>query len=82
MAAPFAARSTQTVERMARERAQASFPVREMTYYLDGGKAMTDIKVRMCVRFGRVLGGWGLVRCFLGGGWGGAGGHESTPLHA
>lgn len=45
MAAPFAARSTKTVERMARERAQASFPVREMTYYLDGGKGMTDIKV-------------------------------------
>lgn len=48
MAAPFAAKNTKPVERMARERAQASFPVREMTYFLDGGKGMTDIKV-MCV---------------------------------
>lgn len=45
MATPFAAKSTKTVERMARERSQASFPVREMTYFLDGGKAMTEVKV-------------------------------------
>lgn len=47
MATPFAAKSTKTVERMAAERAKASFPVREMTYFLDGGKEMTEIKVRV-----------------------------------
>ncbi|KAM3567515.1 hypothetical protein VYU27_010343, partial [Nannochloropsis oceanica] len=46
-ATPFAARTTHTIERMARERAQASFPVREMTYFLDGGKEMTALKEGM-----------------------------------
>jgi hypothetical protein len=33
------------MERMARERAKASFPVRDMTYFLDGGRSMTEVKV-------------------------------------
>lgn len=55
MSAPFAARSTKTIERMAKERSQASFPVREMTYFLDGGKGMTELKVCHLEGFG----GWG-----------------------
>ncbi|TFJ81470.1 hypothetical protein NSK_007192 [Nannochloropsis salina CCMP1776] len=46
-ATPFAARTTHTMERMARERAKASFPVRDMTYFLDGGRSMTEVKEGM-----------------------------------
>lgn len=41
----FAERTTHTMDTIAMERSRASFPVREMTYYLDGSPEMTKLKV-------------------------------------
>ncbi|KAL1918951.1 uncharacterized protein VTP21DRAFT_2332 [Calcarisporiella thermophila] len=41
------------MEMMAKERQKASFPVRELTYYLDGGKKMTEMRERMMLEFER-----------------------------
>jgi hypothetical protein len=46
----FARRTPHTMERLQRERSQATFPVREMTHFLDGGRDMTAMKVRSCTK--------------------------------
>ncbi|KAK9316325.1 acyl-CoA oxidase-domain-containing protein [Lipomyces starkeyi] len=38
---------------MAVERTKASFPIRELTYFLDGGKEMTAVKERMMIELER-----------------------------
>jgi len=43
----FVARTTDTPARLERERAKATFPIRQMTYYLDGSPEMTAIKEAM-----------------------------------
>jgi hypothetical protein len=42
-------------EDMTKERSQASFNIREMTYYLDGGEAATKVKRKKRLRDGLCL---------------------------
>lgn len=44
--ASFARRTTHTMDRLRKEREKGSFPVREMTYFLDGSPDITALKVR------------------------------------